>query len=76
MAASVAAVEGQGDYSSKLNYSSTLRPLSSSVGVKVDRYNVSSEISDDEVCVRAKQRKLQAEESIQTVMYFHCWAQS
>ncbi|XVE87927.1 hypothetical protein DITRI_Ditri19aG0027800 [Diplodiscus trichospermus] len=74
MAASVAAVEGHRDCSSKWN-SSTLKPMNASKR----RYFSNGSSSDDIPHGRGNAKegdRNQTEESIQRVMYLNCWTQS
>lgn len=74
MAASVAAVEGQADCSSK-SWNSSLRPLSASK----KRFDSITDSSDDGFCFRGdvkEEKRNQTEESLQRVMYLNCWVQT
>ncbi|KAB2029593.1 hypothetical protein ERO13_D05G169000v2 [Gossypium hirsutum] len=73
MAASVAAVEGHRDCSSK--WSSSLRPINASKG----NHFPTAASSDDRQYIKAKSNennRNQSEESLQRVMYLNCWTQS
>ncbi|TYJ34568.1 hypothetical protein E1A91_A05G177800v1 [Gossypium mustelinum] len=73
MAASVAAVEGRRDCSSK--WSSSLQPINASKG----NHFPTAASSDDRQYIKTKSNennKNQSEESLQRVMYLNCWTQS
>ncbi|XWS12742.1 hypothetical protein CRYUN_Cryun37aG0116600 [Craigia yunnanensis] len=74
MAASVVAVEGHRDCSTKWN--SSLRPINASKG----RYfSTVSSSDEDRLYGRGKTNEVnrnQTEESLQRVMYLNCWTQS